>query len=136
MTAMTAARDHALAGAVLISAADMGKMGELPHDKLVALQADNMESLAGVTAESMADEVSRNAKRWEFANAVAGLKDLPLLVLSADDGLAPQTDALVAAIRAKGGTHIQAIHQATDHGWSDHRIFLEAAVIDWLNKLK
>ena len=135
VTALTAAHDHALAGAILISAADMGRMGEAPHDKLVALIADDMESLAGVTAASMADELSRNAKRWEFANAADGLKDLPLLVLSADDGLAPQTDALVVAIAASGGHHVEAVHQTTDHSWSDHRIFLESAVIEWLGKL-
>jgi hypothetical protein len=64
------------------------------------------------------------------------LKGLPLLVLSADDGLAPQTDALVAAIRAAGGHSVEAVHQATDHSWSDHRIYLEGAVIKWLAKLK
>jgi pimeloyl-ACP methyl ester carboxylesterase len=136
VTVLTAAHDHGLAGAILISAADMGRMGEMPHDKLVALTADDMESLAGVTAVSMVDELSSNAKKWEFANAAEGLKELPLLVLSADDGLAPQTDALVTAIQAKGGYNVKAVHQATDHGWSDHRIFLEGAVIEWLGKLK
>jgi len=46
--------------------------------------------------------------------------------------LASQTDALVAAIKAKGGTKITAIHMDTDHGWADHRIALESAVITWL----
>ena len=136
VTALTAAHDHGLAGAILISAADMGRMGEMPHDKLVAEQADDMESLAGVTAGSMADELSRNAKKWEFTNAADGLRDVPLLVLSADDGLAAQTDALVAAIEAKGGHKVKAVHQATDHGWSDRRIYLESAVIEWLAELK
>jgi len=136
VTALTAAHEHDLAGAILISAADMGQAGKMPHDKLVAREANNMEALAGVTAASMADELSRNVKTWEFANAVDGLKDLPLLVLSADDGLARQTDALVSAIQAKGVHNVKAVHQATDHGWSDHRIFLESAVIEWLGTLK
>lgn len=136
VTALTAAHDHGLAGAILISAADMGGAGEMPQDKLAAVMAENMESLAGVTPASMADELIRNGKKWEFSNAVDGLKNLPLLVLSADDGLAPQTDALVAAIEAKGGHEVKAMHQATDHSWSDHRIYLETAVIEWLQKLK
>jgi len=136
VTALTAAHHHDLAGAILISAADMGRIGELPRDKRVALMADDMESLAGVTAASMAEEVGRNAKAWEFDNAVDGLKGLPLLVLSSNDGLAPQTDALVSAIQAKGGHDVKVIHQPTDHGWSDHRIFLEGAVIEWLGQLK
>ena len=136
VTAMTAARDHALAGAILISAADMGQIGKMDHDKLVAMMADNMEGLAGVTAESMANEDAQNSKAFGFANAIPGLKDVPLLVLSANDGLASQTDSLIHAIQAEGGHNVKAIHVATDHGWSDHRIFLESTVIDWLATLK
>lgn len=136
VTVLTAAHDHGLAGAILISAADMGYMSEMPHDKLVAEMADNMEGLAGVTAESMAKEAEMNAQAFRFANAVPGLTELPLLVLSANDGLAPQTDALVQAIQAKGGKKVKAIHAATDHGWSDHRIFLESKIIEWLAGLR
>jgi len=49
VTVMTAARNYALAGAILVSAADMGFLGRTDHDKLVQEMADNMESLAGVT---------------------------------------------------------------------------------------
>lgn len=136
VTVHTAARDHALMGAILISAADMGSMAGLPREKIVALMADNMESLAGVTAESMADEVVANAKAFQFSSDVAGLSQTRLLVLSADDGLAPSTDALVKAVVAEGNQNVKAIHIATDHGWSDHRIFLEATVINWLGQLK
>ena len=136
VTAMTAAHDHALAGAILISAADMGQMGQTPHEKLVTMMADNMESLSGVTADSMANEVGVNAKTFAFADAVSGLKDVPLLVLSANDGLAPQTDALVKQIEAKGGHNVKSLHAATDHGWSDRRIFLETTVIEWLSTFK
>ena len=136
VTVMTAAHDHALSGAILISAADMGQLGDMEHSKLVAEMADNMEGLAGVTAESMASEDAKNAQAFAFANAISGLKDVPMLVLSANDGLAPQTDALIEAIQAEGGHNIKSIHVATDHSWSDHRIFLESTIIDWLSALK
>jgi uncharacterized protein len=135
VVAHTASHDHALIGAILISAADMGQFGAEPHEKAVAMMADDMESLSGVTAESMADEVRANAKAFRLDNAVASLVPVPLLVLSADDGLAPQTDALVGAIKAKGGHNVTAIHVATDHGWSDHRIALESTIITWLTGL-
>jgi uncharacterized protein len=64
------------------------------------------------------------------------LKNVPLLVLSANDGLAQHTDALVQALKAKGDKNIKAIHAATDHGWSDHRIFLETSILEWLSSLK
>lgn len=134
-TAHTAAHDHGLIGAILISAADMGAMGKMPRERVVALMADNREALAGVTAESMADEVIANAKAFRLDTMVDGLTQMPLLVLSADDGLAPGTDALVKTIAAKGGQKVTSIHVATDHGWSDHRIFLESTILTWLSGL-
>jgi acetyl esterase/lipase len=131
-TAHIAAHDHALIGAILISAADMGAMGSLPRERVVALMADDKEALAGVTAESMADEVINNAKAFRLDTTVDGLTQMPLLVLSADDGLAPGTEALVKAIAAKGGKKVTSIHVATDHGWSDHRVFLESTILTWL----
>lgn len=136
VTVLTAAHDHALAGAILISAADMGLMGGMEHEKLVALTADNMEGLAGASPESLANELSQNAKSFQFLTAVEGLKNTRLLVLSANDGLAPQTDALVQALDAKGNRSIKAIHAPTDHSWSDHRIFLESTIIEWLAAAK
>jgi pimeloyl-ACP methyl ester carboxylesterase len=135
VTAQTAAHDHDLIGAILISAADMGALGTRPREKVVATMADNREALAA-TAESMADEVIANAKVFAFAHAEDGLAGTPLLVLSADDGLAPTTDGLVKAVQAKGNKNVTAIHAATDHGWSDHRIFLETTIIDWLGALR
>jgi uncharacterized protein len=136
VTAHTAARHHNLIAAILISAADMGSMGGMPRDKLIAEMADNMEGLSGVTPQIMADELTSNARDFGFANTVAGLTEMPLLVLSAEDGLAPQTDSLVKAIRSNRGQNVTAIHVTTDHSWSDHRIFLESTIIDWLAKLK
>jgi len=132
VVAHTAAHDHALIGAILISAADMGRLGEKPQDRLVADMADDMEGLSGVTAQSMADEDRANAKAFRMENAAAGLTQIPLLVLTSDDGLAPDSDALVHAIEAKGGHKITTIHVATDHGWSDHRIALESTILTWL----
>lgn len=135
VTAHTAAHDHALMGAILISMGDMGLLGYLPHDQAVAVMADNMETLSGVTAESMADEVKLHAKEFVVANTAAGLAQIPLLALTADDHLAEHTDTLVAAIKAKGGTRVTSMHVATDHSWSDHRIALESIVITWLSGL-
>jgi pimeloyl-ACP methyl ester carboxylesterase len=134
VAAMAAARDTGLAGAILISAANMGAVGRTPRSGLVALTADNMEALAGVTAESMADELAANASAFDWAGAVPGLARLPLLVLSSDDGLAPMTDALAERVRGAGG-RVAAVHVATDHGWSDRRIRLQSEVISWLAAL-
>ncbi|MGB6484101.1 MAG: alpha/beta fold hydrolase [Candidatus Acidiferrales bacterium] len=127
-----ASHDHGLIGAILISAADMSKQADAPRDRLVAEMADNRETLAGVTPDSMADELRSLPKTLRFENAAAGLTQTPLLVLTANDGLAPSADALVRDIQAHGGHEVTEMHFATDHGWSDHRIALESAVITWL----
>jgi hypothetical protein len=98
--------------------------------------SEDMESLAGVTAESMADELIAGAPRWHVADATSGLARLPLLVITSNDGLAPQSDALVKAVRAKGNASVTTIHYATDHSYSDRRIAVERAVLEWLEKLR
>ena len=135
VVALTAAHDHALLGAILISAADMGAVGTIPRKDAIQLAAANMESLAGVTAESMADELLKGSAKWRLENAVPGLTQIPLLVMTSDDGLAPQADALVKSVRARGNSRVTTVHEATDHSWSDKRIALESAVIDWLQGL-
>jgi pimeloyl-ACP methyl ester carboxylesterase len=135
VTAHTAAHHPELAGAIMISAADMGAVGHSPRDQLIGFMADDMESLAGVTAESMADDVIAGAPQWTFDKAAPGLSHTRLLVLTSNDGLAPQADALVASVRAEGNTRVTVVHRATDHSWSDARIALESEVLKWLSRL-
>ena len=135
VVAHTAAHDHALIGAVLISMADMGLVGGRPRAQAVAAMADDMETLADVTAESMVDELAAHAKDFVVAGTAAGLAQIPVLAITANDHLASQTDALVAAIKAKGGTKVTATHLDTDHSYSDRRIALESIVIAWLSAL-
>jgi len=135
VTAETASRHPELAGAVLISAAEMGGR-TTPRDQLVATMADNMETLVNTSPERMADELLAAGKEWSFAPLAPGLAKLPLLVLTSDDGLAPAADALAAAVRVVPSARVATLHAATNHGWADHRIALEAAVIDWLTTLR
>ena len=131
---LTAAHHPNLRGLVLVSAADMGADAALPRDTLIAVMADNMESLAGVTARSMADDLAAGAAKshWTFADAVPGLTKMPMLVITADDGLAPESDTLVQRLRARGNARITTLHEPTDNSYSDKRIALETAVLGWL----
>ena len=135
VTAVTAGRDSRLAGAILISAANMGAEGAVKREDAVAMMRDNMESLAGGTAETFADDLRSGAAARNWSHAVCGLARLPLLVLTSDDGLAPMSDSLVAAVRRGGDRRVTVVHEATDHSWSDRRIFLESAVLRWLQEL-
>ena len=135
VTALTAGRDRGIAGAVLISMADMSDAGRGTRAQVAHAMADDMESLAGVTPESMADELIANASKWRVMDAVSGLARLPLLVITSNDGLAPQSEALVGAVRAKGNAAVTAVHYATDHSYSDQRIALESSIVEWLDHL-
>jgi acetyl esterase/lipase len=136
VTALTAAHDRGLRGAILISMADMSRLGAAPRAAVVKEMQDDMESLAGVTAESMADDLIAGSPKWHVADATAGLARLPLLLITSNDGLAPQGDALVKAVRAKGNARVTTVHYATDHSYSDKRIAVEAAVLEWLERMK
>jgi acetyl esterase/lipase len=134
-TALTAGCDRGLAGAILISAANMGgRTG--PRGKLVAAMADDMESLAGVSAQSMADELLANAAAFDWTQGAAGLARAPLLVVTSDDGLAPAAAALAAIVAKQPGAKVATVHVATDHGFSGARIRLEQEVLAWLERLK
>jgi len=136
VAALTAGHDHKLIiGVIMISGADMGFTGEQPRDAVVSEMAHNMDSLSGVTAEGMADELRTNAKAFRWDTVVPALTQTPLLVLTSNDGLASMDDNFAHAIRAQGGKNVTATHFATDHSWNDHRIALESTIITWLGRL-
>jgi len=132
VTVLTASHHPELLGAVLISAADLGLVGTMPRDSLAVFMEGSMESLSGVTARSMAEDLIGGASRWRFETATAGLVHMPILVLTSDDGLAAHTDPLVRGLRALGNSRVTTVHQPTDHSWSDKRIALQTAVLTWL----
>jgi len=134
VTGMVASEDQALAGAILISAANMGMAAQMAGDRLEAQAAGNSEALAGTSATLQAAELRAQAAVFDLRPRATGLARQPLLVLTSDDGLKPATDPLVAAVRAASGQVTEA-HQATDHSWSDARIALATRIHDWLSTL-
>jgi uncharacterized protein len=132
VTSQVAGADPGLAGAVLISAADMSRMAGAPQAQRLQLARGNMESLA-VTAEGMADQIT-GLGGHSFAAAAPGLTKIPVLVLNSDDGLAPQTEALVLDLKRRGG-RVRIVHAATDHSWNTARIRLQTEVLTWLAAL-
>ena len=135
VAAVTGGEDGRLAGVALISAADMSSLRLAPLAVRLTTAADNMESLAGVTAQSLADQFLTLGPELSFAAVAPGLAGKPLLVLTADDGLAAGADALVADVRARGGRQVTSVHVATDHSWDTDRIRLETEILTWLKSL-
>jgi uncharacterized protein len=113
VAANTAAHDKGLIGLVTFSAWDTGNLD--PEATRENVMSENMESLAGVTAASMAQDVTIAGPKHPLPKAAQGLVDTPYLALTVDDDLEGDTNALVAAIRAQGGTKVTTQHFATDH---------------------
>jgi uncharacterized protein len=146
MARYVGANDPAIKAIALISAADMGvdRMQSITADHrsdairplAEHLAAEGMAPLAGCTPESLAQEVVTNATAWNIPNLAPKFATRPVLVITSDDGLAPSSDAFVEALKHAGNTHVTAIHMATDHSYSDHRIALQQAVLEALAALQ
>lgn len=133
VTALTAAHDRGLIGAALISPGNIGFFAHLPRSAAIKLIDDNgVEALADTSPTLMADEAIAHADAYDFVKAAPKLAGAPLLVMTSDDGFAPEADRLAAAAKAAGNSRVTSVHVATDHGWSDRRIRLESEVIQWL----
>jgi acetyl esterase/lipase len=135
VAAQTLGRESGLLGAAIISAADIGKWGLMARQNrpsMLAFLTDNgLETLADSGAEKMADESAAHGEEWSFATLAPKLVGKKLDVLYSKDVFQQQDEALIAGIKAAGGkpeTHFV----ATDHVWSDHRIALQALVLNWL----
>lgn len=135
VTAETLAHEPRVLGAAVISAADVGAIGQLDRGAVIALMDNNRESLAGVTGESMADEVMSHGKDWSFKTLAPQLIHRKLLVLYSNDFFKPGSLELIKDVKAAGGTMISEKYVVTDHSWSDHRIALESLIIGWLRGL-
>jgi len=141
MAEFAGAQDAKIAAVGMISAANLGGMdmwaAESGHEATAeyiaaSLKAEGMAPLAGCTPESLAQEVLANHEQWNFAGSAAKLSSRPVLVVTSDDGLAPTNKSFVKALKKSGGAKVTALHMATDHSYSDHRIALETAVLAWL----
>jgi pimeloyl-ACP methyl ester carboxylesterase len=143
MARYAAAQDPSIKAVALISAADMSvdTVESLkPEQRKAAvnpiakdLAAEGMAPLAGVTPQSLAEEIVANADGWNVPNLAPKLATRPILVITSDDGLVPSNDAFLAALRKAGGRQATTLHLTTDHAYSDHRIALQQAILDFLS---
>lgn len=142
MAVQAASADPAVKGIAMISAADMGNMfeqmrekkspAEALHEMSKGLAGEGMAPLSGCTPDGLAKELADHGATWAFTSKADALKDRPVLVVTSDDGLADANDAFANALRHAGDTQVASVHFATDHAYSDKRIELSHAVLQWL----
>jgi acetyl esterase/lipase len=138
VAAETLAHDAALLGGVIISPGDFGAIGlaaQSHRTEVVANMNDNRESLAGVSGDSMADELAQHGQEWSFSTLAPQLVHRRLLVLYSNDFVKNDSLELIKDIKSAGGKTVGSHYVLTDHSWSDHRIALESLVIQWLQSL-
>lgn len=80
--------------------------------------------------QSLVTEMKANAERWDVTAHARELSDRPILLVSAM--FKSDQDSLVAALDRAGARRVTALAWHTDHSFSDRRIALARAVIDWL----
>lgn len=145
MAIQGAAADPAIKAFATISAADMGGMmrqmmlsGGKPdalRKMSAGLAKEGMAPLAGCTPDGLARELADHAAAWTFSSKVDALKNRTALIVTSDDGLAQANTSFAADLRKAGDTGVTTVHLPTDHVYSDQRIELSHAVLQWLATL-
>ena len=146
MAAYAGSHDSGIIGTGLISAANFydwsggdvkSEQEAANHARLVKnLVDEDILPLAGCTGESLADDMLSHHTQWNFVDYAPMFGSRPLLVITSEDGLAKPAGRLAAAVRKQPNAHVVEQHFSTDHSYSDQRIALETAVLNWLATLK
>ena len=89
--------------------------------------------LSGTSPAALEQDEKANGAHWTFAALAPKIAPRPILVITANDALLKSNQALIAELK-KAGCPETDIHMDTDHGFSDHRIALESAVLHWLDE--
>lgn len=96
---------------------------------------DNTSRLVGTTAQQLVQEVDSDPAKWNYLKCVPLLKDRPILILEADDRNTSDNQALAEALRKIGNMKVTEQHMHTDHSFSDHRIEMQVAIVNWLETI-
>ena len=143
MAVSATAHHPKIRAAVLISAASLGHrfagLKAEDKDKAVALYESKVNPvdllpLANTTAAALGAEVFDHREEWDFLTLAPALGKRPVLLITADDGTGPNSEALFQALQQAGNTQSAHIQIKTDHPFSDHRIALETDIVNWLNR--
>ncbi len=136
MAAYTAAHDPGVYALVMIAAWNMGPTVLRGADNG---RADNYRNssprLSGTTPKGLIAEMKTNALRWNYLDYAGLLKTRPVLILEAKDRNTGDNHAMAEGLRNTGNPHVTEKYTDTDHSFSDHRIALQVAVLDWLQTL-
>ncbi len=142
---VTAASNSAVSAVAALTPYDLGAVAASLRTDVPSAQAVRqffewtLLPLQGTSPDSLMKELLERGAEWSLASLAPRLVEYPLLVVDARrDTIAPRdvhSLPLVQALqtyRARAVTHITL---DTDHAFTNTRIALERAVVDWIQKL-
>jgi hypothetical protein len=92
--------------------------------------------IRGASGKKLVAELMKNADRFDTTRRAKALATRPvLLVAGSRDAVTPASvhhDPLVAALAAAGAKHTRSVVLDADHAFSDKRIALAHAVVEWI----
>jgi uncharacterized protein len=131
------AHDQAILGMVAISPWNLGPSALRPDSPARTKSFhDASPRLLGTSPDGMLAEAKQNAAKWNYVDWADQLQSRPIFVIESSDGNVPDNHALFEALKKVGDSRATEIHMETDHGYADHRIALQIAVLNWLESLK
>lgn len=140
MAADAAADDPAVAGLFLIDAWPIGKYAGRTGTPagLAQWRADHVDDiapLAGATLDGLAAEGRQGAARFDLAARVLAYGKRPLAIYGASQWRGSDNLAILDAAVQAGNTHATGALWDTDHSFSDRRVALATALVEWLGTL-
>ena len=136
MAAYAGAHDPQVAGVAMISAWNIGPTVLRSADNGRADSYKNSSPrLAGTSPEGLMKEVRDHAANWNYVELADLLKTRPVLIIESKDRNTADNQAMAEALRKAGNSHVAEKYIETDHTYSDHRIALQVAILEWLQSL-
>jgi len=136
MVANVAAHDPQIAGLAMISAWNIGATMSGPKEThRVDMIPAAVPRLAGTTPGGLQAEAEENAAKWNYLDYAATLKTRPVLIVESHDRNLSFNKDMTEALRKAGNLRVTETYIETDHSYSDHRIALQLAVLEWLQSL-
>jgi pimeloyl-ACP methyl ester carboxylesterase len=140
IAARSLADDPGLLGGFLIDPADLAAIGRAAHDPayLARFKADEVDGdMPPLNAEEgdVLKQWLDAGPRLDLLATIGTLKGRRLAIYSATRGLGADHAADVTAARKAGVAALSEALVPTDHSFSDHRIWLATALLDWLGQL-
>ena len=100
---------------------------------------ESMGPLRPKFSDPLVEEIRRHGAEWDLEQRAAIVAGRPLFIAAgtrdAEVPPARHHEPLIDALRGAGASRLTELVWDTDHAFSDHRIALARATIDWLGSL-